>query len=147
MAYNHRSNLDSIHTLLRAINDVKIINFFIQSPFVYKSDFRKVIVNNKPSIEEGDYTLSTNTMEGLLTLKQYIETIIIPRMQESFQDNEFVLNLVPSRKYNSLFNESTTAYGSRIRLTEPLNEDRMAIIKDHFYNISNTNIEGHSIYE
>lgn len=147
MAYNHRSNLDSIHTLLRAINDVKIINFFIQSPFVYKSDFRKVIVNNKPSIEEGDYTLSTNTMEGLLTLKQYIETIIIPRMQESFQDNEFVLNLVPSRKYNSLFNESTTAYGSRIRLTEPLNEDRMAIIKDHFYVISNINVEGHSIYE
>lgn len=147
MAYNHRSNQDNIHMLLRAVNDVKIANFFIQNPFEYHSTFRKTIASNKPIIEEGDYILRTNTMEGLLTLKQYIETIIIPKMQETFQDNEFVLNLVPSSKYNSLFNERTTAYGSRIRLTEPLNEDKMAIIKDHFYNISNEKIEDHSIYE
>lgn len=147
MAYNHRSSQDSIHMLLRAVNDIKIANFFIQNPFEYHSTFRKTIAGDKSIIEEGDYILRTNTIEGLLTLKQYIETVIIPKMQETFKENEFVLNLVPSSKYNSLFNERTTAYGSRIRLTEPLNEDRMAIIKDHFYNISNRKIEDHSIYE
>ena len=147
MAYNHRSNSDSLRALLKAVNDVKIANFFMQYPFEYTSNFRKYIAADRVAIEEGEYNLTTKNLNGLLTLKQYVETIIIPYMQRTYADNEFVMNLVPSSGYNSLFNERTTSYGSRIRLTEPLNEDRTAVIKDHFYNISNDEINGHTIYE
>lgn len=92
-------------------------------------------------------TLSTDTFNGLISLKPYIETVIIPEIKSRYPNNSFANNLIMNSIFNSLFQERVSFVGSRIDLSNPQYEDITLIIKDHFYKIQNEVINGHSIYE
>ena len=98
-------------------------------------------------MEDKSWELSTATSEGLLTLKEYIETNVIPWIRKMYSTNEFVTNLIPSSRFNDLFGVRTSFYGSRINLSDPQYEYQMFIIKTAFDKISKEEFNGHSISE
>ena len=139
-------NQDGLRQLHRAVIDRKTTDFFVKYPFKYKSTF---VVDDKKIVRMNEEILSTNTKEGLVTLKTFIETNIIPMLktEEKFSDNEFVKNLVPSSTIHPLFKKPFNFYGSRISLTDPQNEDLVHIIKKGFDLIKDEIINEHSVLE
>lgn len=140
-----------LRNLLRIINDRKIQDFFITQPFTYTSNQIIKRINNKNGIEkimlDQPTQLSTNTFEGLITLKTYIESVIIPEIKTRYPKNMFATNLIANTIFSPLFQERYSFIGSRINLSDPQYEDMTGIIKDNFYKIQHDDINGHSIYE
>ena len=156
-----RWNEDNLRDLLRAVNDKKIADFLSSYDFSYTP---KVIYRLKGGTmsnvdSQGNYKrISTTSREGLLSLKRHIENVIIPWMKETYKNNAFVDNLVPSKSFNSLFGTKVSFYGSRISLTDQNNIDLVYAISEAFNKINqdskmnlNTDeyaiLEGHSILE
>ncbi len=147
----------TIRTVLRAINDQKIFNFFLQDPIEYESPFCIKRINNSNDTEKQEFdkgqtkVFKTNTFDGLATLKAYIEDEIINKLKTKYKDNEkasaFFNNLVPNSIYSTLFNERIPFVGSRINLSDPQFSDVTAIIKDSFYSIQDEIINGKTVYE
>ena len=156
-----RWNEDNLRDLLRAVNDKKIADFLSSYDFSYTP---KVIYRLKGGTmsnvdSQGNYKrISTTSREGLLSLKRHIENVINPWMKETYKNNAFVDNLVPSKSFNSLFGTKVSFYGSRISLTDQNNIDLVYAISEAFNKINqdskmnlNTDeyaiLEGHSILE
>lgn len=145
-AYKVWWNQDGLRQLLRAVNDRKIADFFIKYPFEYDWDY---VYDGTRLIAGNTSKLRTNNLNGLLTLKTYIEKEIISilKTDENYMNNEFVLNLIPASSIHPLMKEKFNFYGSKISLTDPQNEDRIHIIKQSFDMIKDDDIKGHSILE
>lgn len=140
-----------LRSLLRLVNDRKIFDFFISEPFEYESNRYWKRINNNNSVEEvvtdTPIVLSTDTFDGLISLKPYIERVIIPELKRRYPNNSFASNLIANSIHNPLFGERITFIGSRVNLSDPQYEDTTEIIKNNFYGIQNDTINGHSIYE
>lgn len=140
-----------LRSLLRLVNDRKIFDFFISEPFEYESNRYWKRINNNNSVEEvvtdTPIVLSTDTFDGLISLKPYIERVIIPELKRRYPNNSFASNLIANSIHNPLFGERITFIGSRVNLSDPQYEDTIEIIKNNFYGIQNDTINGHSIYE
>lgn len=151
LAKDYYVDTDLIRNVLRVVNDRKIFDFFKVYPFEYESNLYYKVINNNNDCKEvalkESTVLSTNTKEGLLTLKPYIENVIIKELKKLYPDNRFVQNLKFNSIYNPLFRERVNFIGSQVDLTNPQYEDITAIIRNHFYSIQNEVINGHSVYE
>ena len=151
LSKSYRVDDITLRNVLKLVNDYKIFSFFTQIPFKYKSNSVWERVANNNNVErtmlDTPKELSTDTFNGLISLKPYIETVIIPEIKEKYKDNSFANNLIVNSIYNPLFRERVTFVGSRIDLSNPQYEDITSIIKNHFYQIQNEVINGHSIYE
>ena len=92
--------------------------------------------------------MNIDNIEGLVTLKTYIENVIIPYMKKNYTDNYFVNNLIYNTQFNLLFGKRFGSYASRIDTTDSLNnEDQINLIKNDFYKIQDDMIDGHTLYD
>lgn len=151
LSKKYRVDETVLRNVLRLVNDHKIFAFFSQTPFKYQTNMVWERASNNNNVEkmvlDSPTTLSTDTFNGLISLKPYIETVIIPEIKSRYPNNSFANNLIMNSIFNSLFQERVSFVGSRIDLSNPQYEDITLIIKDHFYKIQNEVINGHSIYE
>ena len=107
-----------LRSLLRLVNDRKIFDFFISEPFEYESNRYWKRINNNNSVEEvvtdTPIVLSTDTFDGLISLKPYIERVIIPELKRRYPNNSFASNLIANSIHNPLFGERITLLGPEL---------------------------------
>ena len=156
MKFKYRIDDKMIRQVLKVFNDRKVFEFFRNMPFIYKtsvalqqkvSEGRKLLTQYEETLYNDPITLSTDTIEGMVTLKRHIERNVFGQMFREYSDNEFVRNLIYNTNMNYLFSERVGSYGSRVNLGDPQYEDMIAMIKDDFYKIQNNRILDHSIME
>ena len=158
LSFNHELNIDILKSLLRAINDRKIVDFLIQYPFKYIAD--KEYSKSGAHINGENIPLTTqqisrvdekgNTIinyNGLFSLKPYLENVIIPLIKDKWSDNLFVQNLLPRTMNSSMWKTKIHFWGSAIDLSDPQNEDQMELIRSDFSRIAGEDINGHSILD
>lgn len=157
LSFNYELNSDILRSLLRAINDRKIVDFLIQHPFEYQSEFQ--YSENGKRIE-GDEILTTKQISkdengrsiisynGLFTLKYYIEEVIIPMLQNKYGNNLFIRNLMPRTMNSNMWKTQIHFFGSAIDLSDPQNEDQRELIRSDFAKIAQEKIdERHTILD
>ena len=151
LASNHKIDDATLRTLLRVVNDRKIFDFFKSNPFNYSVTSYLTTINNANEVEritlKDPIEISTEDANGLLTLKDHVENVILRRASELFPNNAFLRNLVTRSIFSNTFKEKFYYIGSNIDLSDPQYEDIMTIMRQDFQQIQDTDIEGHSLYD
>lgn len=157
LKYKYKIDDLTIKSVLKVLNDRKIFEFLKTLDFKYSSPLVleqkkndiKILNTFTESISDIPQELSTSNLQGLITLKTFIERFVIKELQTNnkYKNNAFVKNLVYNTQINPLFGERVGAYASRLSTTDLANTDLINMIKSDLYDIQNDIIEGHSVYE
>lgn len=156
MKFKYKIDDTVIRQVLRVFNDRKIFEFLRDNPFKYNSSIvlqqkvsegHKILTKFEEILYNDPVELSTDSVEGLVTLKRHVENVIIPILKRDFSNNEFVKNLIYNSQFNNLFSERVGSYGSRVNLSDSQYEDVTAMIKSDFYRIQNAMVAGHTIFD
>jgi hypothetical protein len=146
---------DTIRSVLNIVNDRMIYDFLREVPFKFNTTWHYEIADNSNHVDkvehdnQGEMEMSTDSKEGIITLKKWIEERVIGELMSNskYANNAFVDNLIRNNAPDKYFKSLIPVFGSRIRLNDINNEDQLAIIKNDFYQIQNDVIAGHTVFE
>lgn len=146
---DYQINDDVVRAMLRVVNDKKILDFFVLTPFEYKTNTTIRKFNNRNNVDQikGEVVLNTSSLDGLMSFKHYFETELVPILHNKFKNNYFVDNLMRNSMYNPLFGERFTFVGSRVNFANSQSQDLIPLLQNDLFKIQDEVINGHSVYE